>query len=422
MRHLRDRGKVLHLEGVRARALEVDGAGVRPHQALDSGSDQRVVESGLDAEGGHHAQAEAARGLVDGVGDQKVVARLDAGHDRRRDGGEPGGEGRRAMAAFELDHQLLERHADRHVEHAVGRDRLVGVEAPLHLAHVGERFERDGGSARDGQVDGARIRSRGAAALDQARALLHRPSARTCAATSSVVRLPAASSITSASGTVSPATSGRARPISMMWWPPGRSSTLLPAGRARFSMDRMRITPLSIAEEWISAEWASGERTETTFAASVLCRVRKAPVESCAGTVPRTQASVAVTPASAGNERQRHPQRNADERSLSKDLLHFLSHLYLLRRRIVFDIVPAHGFAIGDGTLELYLVGEANRQRLPRRRIGGGHEFAPYGVAALAIEHLAGPERALPCRNAIAAPSCRRPPRLAAQRRARHAD
>ena len=74
----------------------------------------------------------------------------------------------------------------------------------------------------------------------------------------------------------------------------------------------MCITPSLCSEAWISAVFAAGELTPTTFEFSLASSVTKAPVAFCAATVPLTHASVAVTPANTSKAMK--PQMNADER------------------------------------------------------------------------------------------------------------
>src|SRR5207248_8231646 len=114
--------------------------------------------------------------------------------------------------------------------HAVGRHRLVGLEALLDLLHLRDGTEGDGRSARDREVHRTGLRARDAPALREPGAQLHRPSALTSARTSTRVRRPLRSSIVKVRGTRSPADNARVSPTSMMWKLPGFNSTRRPAG------------------------------------------------------------------------------------------------------------------------------------------------------------------------------------------------
>src|SRR5712691_9227773 len=91
--------------------------------------------------------------------------------------------------------------------------------------------------------------------------------------------------------------------------------------------------------------------------------------------------------------------------STGKHSLHLPANLHRLRGGIVLDVVPGECRALGDVALQLHLVRETDWQRALRRGVGGGHELAPDGVAAFAVEKLSRLERALRGGHAIASPA-----------------
>ena len=79
-------GDVLHFHGLGSRAFAVDNPRIGPHQRGDAASDEGIVIGGLDAETLEQPIAEMARRLIDRVHHQEVVAGLEEGQQRRRDG------------------------------------------------------------------------------------------------------------------------------------------------------------------------------------------------------------------------------------------------------------------------------------------------------------------------------------------------
>ena len=102
VRHLGDRRNVLHLEGLRARRLGEDGRGVRAATA------PRCRRRSAGRNRSSRPRSASARvsqkirvGRIDAIRHQEVVAGLEAGHQRERDGGEARGREHRAGGAGE---------------------------------------------------------------------------------------------------------------------------------------------------------------------------------------------------------------------------------------------------------------------------------------------------------------------------------
>ena len=85
-RHRADRRHILNLEGIAARAFEIDDAGVGADQRLDAGTKMRVIELGGHAITREHGARKSARRPVDRVAHEQVIARLAVGQQRHRDG------------------------------------------------------------------------------------------------------------------------------------------------------------------------------------------------------------------------------------------------------------------------------------------------------------------------------------------------
>src|SRR5207248_5509276 len=81
------------------------------------------------------------------------------------------------------------------------------------------------------------------------------------------------------------------------------------------------------------------------------------------------------------------------------------------------DIRPAHGPARRDVARQLDAMRQPDRYRALGEAARRGHQLAPDGVAALAVEALAGTQHALRDRDDIAAEGAALPGRLAPQRR-----
>src|SRR6266852_5432244 len=96
-------------------------------------------------------------------------------------------------------------------------------------------------------------------------------------------------------GTRSPFFNGRFRSTSIMWWPPGLSSTVLPGGSSSLGTARMRITLPSIHISWISALPAAGLSAPRRLARRSLVSSMYAPAVVWPSTVPRTHAARAST-------------------------------------------------------------------------------------------------------------------------------
>ncbi len=67
------------------------------------------------------------------------------------------------------------------------------------------------------------------------------------------------------------------------------------------------------------------------------------------------------------------------------------------------DVASAHHGAVGDVVLQPDPVCQPNRQRTGGEARRGGHQFAPHGIAALAVQHFAGAKGALGDRHGVAA-------------------
>ena len=72
----RDRRHVLHLEGERARRLEIDDAGALVEERGDAGADMGIEIGGLDAEPLQHRVGEMADRAIDAIDHQHAVAAL----------------------------------------------------------------------------------------------------------------------------------------------------------------------------------------------------------------------------------------------------------------------------------------------------------------------------------------------------------
>src|SRR3546814_11584415 len=73
--------------------------------------------------------------------------------------------------------------------------------------------------------------------------------------------------------------------------------------------------------------------------------------------------------------------------------------------RIDDDVAPQEASALGDRARQLHALGESERQAAGGERGGRGAELAPDGIAALAVERLAGLQIALRGRHHLAAPT-----------------
>ena len=147
-----DGGHVLDLEGDRAGRLQVDQAGVRTDQLGDSRADQRVEVADFDPEAPEQLVADAARRLVDRVGDQDLVAGAQEGQQRAGDGGQPGGHGDRAVAAFELGHGAFQGEGRRHAVAAIEQGAFVEFGRSRGL-ELGDAVEGQGGGVVHGRID-----------------------------------------------------------------------------------------------------------------------------------------------------------------------------------------------------------------------------------------------------------------------------
>ncbi len=104
-------GDVRHLKGLRSRRLDQYCCGGRPEQFLNARANQWVVIGGLYAEARQKPVAEIARGPVDVVADQNMIAGLGHRQQGCADCRQPG---RRkayagALGAFERHQRFLQR-------------------------------------------------------------------------------------------------------------------------------------------------------------------------------------------------------------------------------------------------------------------------------------------------------------------------
>jgi hypothetical protein len=90
---------------------------------------------------------------------------------------------------------------------------------------------------------------------------------------------------------------------------------------------------------------------------------------------------------------------------LLEDGLHLLAHSNGLCRLSVLNILPAKSLVLLDTTLEHPTVGQADRQARDGHGVGGWHQAAVDGVAALAVELFADLEIPLGRRDYVARPS-----------------
>ena len=152
VRDARDRRNVLDLEGIRAGRLQKDDAGLRSEELGDALADARIEVGGLDVHRREQTVAERARGIVDRVRDEHVIARVHEREDGARARRESRAHADGRVSALELGHRLLE-----------GVRRLRSHRAVVQLAwliasraravELVERVEEDGRRTLDGNVD-----------------------------------------------------------------------------------------------------------------------------------------------------------------------------------------------------------------------------------------------------------------------------
>ncbi len=163
MRDLRDDADIRHLERLRARRLHQHRAGVGLEQRLDARADQRIEIGGLDAVAGQHAVAEIARGPVDVVADQDVVAGLQhreqGGRDRRQPRRHDADAG--ALRPLQRHQRVLERPGRRRAVTAIREL------APMGMQVLGRRIEH-GRAVEHRRIDEPLLRLGVAAGGDQA--------------------------------------------------------------------------------------------------------------------------------------------------------------------------------------------------------------------------------------------------------------
>ena len=118
------------VEGSRARRLDQHRARIRLEQFFDTGADHWIVVGGLDAIAGEQAVAEIARGPVDVVADQDVVAGLQHREQRRGNRGKARWRETDAGAlwAFQLHQHVLQRPRGRRAVPSILVFGAVGVE------------------------------------------------------------------------------------------------------------------------------------------------------------------------------------------------------------------------------------------------------------------------------------------------------
>jgi hypothetical protein len=147
---LDDRGQILDLERPRAGAFDKDSSGFAAHEVGDTRPDARIIIARADAHALEKPVGETARRFVGTVGDENLVARIEAAHDCNRDCRQPRRSEEGAMRAFQLRDDRLDLDG--------GRIARPPIEETLLLAfEVVERFEEDGRSAIDWGVDEAEL-------------------------------------------------------------------------------------------------------------------------------------------------------------------------------------------------------------------------------------------------------------------------
>ena len=159
LRDRHDRRYVLHLEGDRARTLEIDHLGIVAQERGDAGADHWVVECGLDAEALQESTAEGAHGSVDGVDHEHVVAGLHEAEDGCIAGGCTRAIGDCPVAALERGHGILECEGGGRAVAAVAHDALLEA-ALLALLKVRHVRMQDGRGVINGRVHHSEIRVR----------------------------------------------------------------------------------------------------------------------------------------------------------------------------------------------------------------------------------------------------------------------
>ena len=133
-RHPADRRHILDLEGIAARAFEVDDAGLRRDQCVDAGADVRIEILGDHAIALEQGGGKGARRPIDRVAHQHMVTGLAVGQQRHRDRGQTRGHDGRAAAvrcAFDFGQRIHECHGGGRARSGIGR--------AMHLARHGGR-------------------------------------------------------------------------------------------------------------------------------------------------------------------------------------------------------------------------------------------------------------------------------------------
>ena len=147
-----DRRNVLHAERERPRRLSEHESRVRPEVTLDRGARQGIVVRNFDAETSQVVVAEAARGSVDSVGDESVVAGLEQREQRQRGRGESRGHGKRRVRALDGRDRVLQVGDRGKAVQAVTDAFVFAACRLLELFDGGKQHRR---RAEDRRVDGA---------------------------------------------------------------------------------------------------------------------------------------------------------------------------------------------------------------------------------------------------------------------------
>ena len=154
-RDLRQQRQVLHLEGQRARGLHEQKPRRGAKLPLDIRPDARRIKARLDAVARQCVAAEPARGRVDRIGHQHVVALPHVRQDRDRAGRQPRWQGPAAVSGLERRQRIAKSvMARRAVQTVSDRHRVVAARAaPDPLAHVVQARMQHGRAAHQRRID-----------------------------------------------------------------------------------------------------------------------------------------------------------------------------------------------------------------------------------------------------------------------------
>ena len=126
--NLADGRNVLYFKGERARRFDENDLGIGSHEGANAGADQRIVIGGLNAQALERTIAKGPGWVVNRIGHQQVIARLECGQQgtcqRRQSAGREHG----PVRTFQFTQSRFQRTRRRIAMPAIGMDR------PMHGA------------------------------------------------------------------------------------------------------------------------------------------------------------------------------------------------------------------------------------------------------------------------------------------------